>query len=894
MGKLDEHRQKTKETADKLIKIEETTPLETFLNQERLELFNYLGDTLFIDDESLSKLKYIRKRLGSKWTVWTILNDIDDSVNKLNAIYAALDAKNPKKGELGKELSDLQKYQKKIEWVVPLRHGEFDLAGAISDVAGKFEGVGWALINKKEVTSLPVGPIEVGKVATIKTWNLNIEFVTSGAPKYNFYDKELQPLEKSAFWSYVVVSLPALSWGEKKVAMKWLSITVPGNEVEFKDIELLDPTTGGNVKGEIDFSKNIELSIGGAFAVGTKNVAHQKLLKFKLKDYMAPTPLSAIQQNLRYNSFNMGGKPMNEYTEDFYGRRYKEVENKLIDERIGNAVPDEQKPTLRERIRNLTGAKMPDGMPFSPCILETNWSQLGPAFKKYFFDNVKPSDADAASHSNYDMFLLREIPGALNTFLDKELKRQMESVAVVAATPGIVVTRDLHTPMTKEILTFRQEQEERSQDERSQSQWLKDATNPKNRKTNAPRRPKLTRSGLWWMRGKKDVSYLRFFHNKSETIAPQKTRIITDEKNNKIEDVGYTWDIRVEAKAMYANFKLDNGREVKLHGGNQTKLLHILLNDPQIPYGKMRVHMAYNVIKAMIRMAHKNNITLEYADKKSKKLVQLTLDSKDDIIIQHKDETTGKVNILSTPFSEKEFALENDMHYLRKGIEWCMVHFNTVMNKTHKQYKQATEKSVLSYFKHTRSRFPTTRLGSPLKKLMNIRGKIRTLKFDFDGLSVWGYSVSFKKNKFTISGGTLAKPIASRDLGKLLNHRVKGVRLFDGMELQMVSAIYQELIKHLRENAKLANTNFGVKDTIKQRVYFINETGTLCYTPLTAGNKNPIKRAFSSLRMRKDYGEVKKGTPSNVASPQEANEFYQNPLLMGKLMKAMNLGLYKF
>jgi len=43
------------------------------------------------------------------------LNDIDDSVNKLNAIYAALDAKNPKKGELGKELSDLQKYQKKIE-----------------------------------------------------------------------------------------------------------------------------------------------------------------------------------------------------------------------------------------------------------------------------------------------------------------------------------------------------------------------------------------------------------------------------------------------------------------------------------------------------------------------------------------------------------------------------------------------------------------------------------------------------------------------------------------------------------------------------------------------------------------------------------------------------------
>jgi len=38
--------------------------------------------------------------------------------------------------------------------------------------------------------------------------------------------------------------------------------------------------------------------------------------------------------------------------------------------------------------------------------------------------------------------------------------------------------------------------------------------------------------------------------------------------------------------------------------------------------------MAYNVIKAMIRMAQKNNISLEYADKNTKKLVELALDSK--------------------------------------------------------------------------------------------------------------------------------------------------------------------------------------------------------------------------------------------------------------------------
>jgi hypothetical protein len=127
----------------------------------------------------------------------------------------------------------------------------------------------------------------------------------------------------------------------------------------------------------------------------------------------------------------------------------------------------------------------------------------------------------------------------------------------------------------------------------------------------------------------------------------------------------------------------------------------------------------------------------------------------------------------------------------------------------------------------------------------------------------------------------------------LLRHREQGKRIFDGSELKMIATIYKQTIVQLRKNAKIGNTNFGVKDPIKNRVYFINTTGEVCYIPL-ANNKNPIKRWFTSLWMKKDYGEVKKSTPSSVASARETEEFYQNPLLMGKLMKAMNLGLYKF
>jgi hypothetical protein len=39
--------------------------------------------------------------------------------------------------------------------------------------------------------------------------------------------------------------------------------------------------------------------------------------------------------------------------------------------------------------------------------------------------------------------------------------------------------------------------------------------------------------------GKKDVSYLRFFNNQSESIAKQTVNIVADEKDNKVENAHY-------------------------------------------------------------------------------------------------------------------------------------------------------------------------------------------------------------------------------------------------------------------------------------------------------------------------------------------------------------------
>lgn len=122
---------------------------------------------------------------------------------------------------------------------------------------------------------------------------------------------------------------------------------------------------------------------------------------------------------------------------------------------------------------------------------------------------------------------------------------------------------------------------------------------------------------------------------------------------------------------------------------------------------------------------------------------------------------------------------------------------------------------------------PTSFRLSPLKKILNLR---TTTNFDFttnvqsNGKNV---SIEFKRNKFTLQMEGLKKPISSRTLGKVLRHREGGIRVFDGMERDICGKIYEELIKKLRENNKVARTNFGVRDESTGRTYILDVDGHL-------------------------------------------------------------------
>ncbi|GEM_PF-3266821 len=266
---------------------------------------------------------------------------------------------------------------------------------------------------------------------------------------------------------------------------------------------------------------------------------------------MRPKPgtLNGSQERTRYDIFNMGGKPINEYIQDFYDNTYKEVEDKLLDETIGDAATDENKKVLRERIKKLIAG----GREVSPFV--KNQIQINKNFKEHFFANTKPTADDISTTSKFNDFLKKTIPNHLKTYVDQELKRQMESTEIKpvgTVAPYLPATRKLHDVITKEILKYRQEQEDHGRDDFTEQAALSSSIAPNKKR----RSPSLTRPRLL---GKKDVSYMRFFTNQTQEIGKQQMKLVTDENKNKVEFVGYDATLKVgSVDNLTMEIKMDN------------------------------------------------------------------------------------------------------------------------------------------------------------------------------------------------------------------------------------------------------------------------------------------------------------------------------------------------
>lgn len=406
--------------------------------------------------------------------------------------------------------------------------------------------------------------------------------------------------------------------------------------------------------------------------------------------------------------------------------------------------------------------------------------------------------------------------------------------------------------------------------------------------------------------GRKDVNYLRFFAGKDSSV-DVKDQTVNVTTNNRPEDlnnpepVKYDMNMEVSGKQqILVNVKIDKQKEIKLKAWDPAAMVKRILQCEDIQHGKVRAHVVYNVIKGFIQASKKKDISLTYRDPETGNMMVIKMDG-DNIVLEQQDNQTNYWGThrrnTTALFDYKYFENTNtfdskrgdENRRLRIGIDRLMGHFNFAMNELHYQYRQATERRRLGLRRWaTRMTLPTSIFLSPIKKLFNFR---TTTKFDFsttvqsNGKSV---SVEFIRNKFTLNMEWLKKPVSSRTLGRLLRHREWWVRIFDGMERDICGKINEEMVKKMRENTKVARTNFWVRDYITGRTYILDSDGQLGYLSAEQASEeqNMIRRGRLSQRQ---YGIVNNPPAGRtMCDESETREVMKNPFLMGRLIKTMN------
>jgi len=406
--------------------------------------------------------------------------------------------------------------------------------------------------------------------------------------------------------------------------------------------------------------------------------------------------------------------------------------------------------------------------------------------------------------------------------------------------------------------------------------------------------------------GRKDVNYLRFFAGQDSKldIKDQTVNITTNnrpEDLNNPEPVKYDMNMEVSGKQqILVNIKIGKNKEIKLKAWDPAAMVRKILKCEDIQHGKVRSHVVYNLVKWFIETAKKKDISLTYRDPGTGDMMVIKMDGKNIVLEQQDDHTntwgTHRRNttvLFDHQYFENTNTFDstsgNENRRLRVGIDRLMGHFNFAMNELHYQYRQATEKKRMGLRRwDTRMTLPTSFWLSPIKKLINLG---TTTKFDFttnvqsNGKSV---SVDFKDNKFTLTMDGLKKPVSSRTLANVLKHREWGIRSFDGMERDICGKIYEELIKKMRENTKVARTNFGVKDCITGRTYILDADGELWYVNAEQAAANPEMIRKGRLS-NNDYGIVDNPPAARtMCDESETREVMKNPFLMGRFIKTMN------
>ena len=856
--------------------------INSLINETALNLQNVLtwaNHELYIDAEVRTKLASIQARLNT-WA-WNLASDIQAQYNIYDARISAANGawRTPDANDVSKRAQYQVHLTNPATWrslTIERRKAEYD---DLVNLANQFN-LGW---NYAEQT------VQLNST-TPPTVTIGLNAFCNVIPVENdLCDENWTPLTKR--WSNREINL---NW--TTYTLSWITYTEATWTYDFTNMKI-NPWN-------FDISKPLALSVTARYpSTSWISVACNKKFNLRLSEW-GPTNATARQNEIdAYNS----AVPGTDIVQDHLNIRFENEEAQIVRDAIARAVKKINSPVFDslsdEKKEDFYNRIMREGtLPNIVAYPATGWRRQLSAALEHFCDYTEFRNWFAADWRawNKDPNITRTQNSYRQYFHDHfkdESRKYYDSML-----DNILNHLDNETYLKAQVNRYIVEIDSNWRDnDRARAnlenplRW-DDVSMEKRRRWQARK----------WFRNRDD-NFMRFFSWASKEIKNQSVDITTTTPTNPRNSWPIKYDMKInvpENNKIGVDINIQGQEEITLQSWDYdpVTLARRILREPSIPTSKARVHMVYNLYKGLLQLAKEKHIKLEYYDNWSWAMREITLAPNGNIVLNSVIyRTTPPYRRESnTLFDEQVFKNTNQFDHVAwrdsSLEEWILNiarHFSYAMNRLDNTYRRSTKRALWrGYRSSARTNLPTSFWTSPIRKIIN---KNNTTNFDFSA-SVGETQIDLKGNTFTVTTPSCPEPIVSKDLWKILHKRVDKKRIFDGVERDIVEAVYSNLIKKMRENSKVARTNFGVVDELTWNVYVLDDTGHFWRINRDALNWENIVHRFwgakvdawviSSKKLRGDW--TTPGYAYHRLTADEEKELLKNPLLMQGFVRAMN------
>ncbi len=888
----------------KLSRIDNMWEINAIINEISLKLHENLASTnLFVDDDIANHFLQIRDKLNP--TTGELITNVHWAIRNINTSLAGLDPTQPwnwpARAALTNKRNDFQHIVDNINtdtWLakpsVVRRFHEYE---RLNSFARSFN------LNDN---AIPDVTVDTTHPALTPLLNLNT-YLSTGAGRphttigtntyhadYSICDEDWNKLRQN--WADYIIDI---WWTEHRI--RNMTIT-PWWMLNLHTLTFDPPLT--------DFPQEITLSVNATYnnndvrnAIGISNTNIVRNKKFKLRLNDGSTTLDSTLRLGEFNRYNdslpAGHKIENIVNTSFAWIRYdleRKALSKILEKYWGiqyAKLNDRQKEDFYQRIRNYEPIA---GTPyFDNALIVENINTDADRFdhfRSWFVEDGRDRNKgdNIKTNHNYITFIHNNVSDKVWDFISCRLDHFLWNI-------------DQETILKSELTAFLNEIEENKLD--TDASIYTDVDNYAS--SNGHQMDQKVNFNIhnlrWTMRDiwrSSDTNYMRFFSWSSTSLKWEVVNIHTNiepERVEATEPLKYDMDLKVSWKNnIEVEIKIDWEKDpIRIKSWDPAALVRKIMRDSRIRYWKARAHMWFNIYKSMIQMAKENDISLQYRNNVNNHTRFIDINNWNIVVREVDNLVTLWRSWWTTIFDQESFINSNEFgHYgrndsLRTGIDELWKHFTLAMNQLHDQYRHWIERKFWTRINtNSKMSFPTSFLLSPIKKLLNLRD---TTNFDFktDIHAKWkNISVNFEKNKFTIKMEWLDKPIESRDLWKILTKRKKWDRIFEGLERDLLEWIYTALIGKLRENWKIAKTDFWVMDNITWNMYVLDRDWR--FWVIARENLDMVWNPLESWEYWRLNQRILNTNTVDWFEHWSTEEkgLMKNPFLMQRLIRAMN------